>query len=103
MTNIIIILLFSSSALLANEQLPGSDQKRPILLRGGTLHTVSGDVLEGYDMVDEDEIVNETFRRVKNRLSRMQKEERLLESLTQKKILFTRCKNIGADTHSTYQ
>ena len=51
MTNIIIILLFSSSALLANEQLPGSDQKRPILLRGGTLHTVSGDVLEGYDML----------------------------------------------------
>ncbi len=51
MTNIIIILLFSSSALHANEQLPGSDQKRPILLRGGTLHTVSGDVLEGYDML----------------------------------------------------
>jgi len=51
LTNIIIILLFSSSALLANEQLPGSDQKRPILLRGGTLHTVSGDVLEGYDML----------------------------------------------------
>ena len=51
MTNIIIILLFSGSALLANEQLPGSDQKRPILLRGGTLHTVSGDVLEGYDML----------------------------------------------------
>jgi hypothetical protein len=42
------------------------------------------EVLEGYDMVDEDEIVNETFRRVKSRLSRMQKEERLLESLTQK-------------------
>jgi len=51
LTNIIIILLFSGSALLANEQLPGSDQKRPILLRGGTLHTVSGDVLEGYDML----------------------------------------------------
>jgi len=45
-----ISLLFLSS-LIANDQIPGADQKRPILLRGGTLHTVSGDVLEGYDML----------------------------------------------------
>ena len=34
------------SLILSNDQIPGTDQKRPILLRGGTLHTVSGDVLE---------------------------------------------------------
>ena len=43
-----------------------------------------GDVLEGIDMFDEDAIVSETFRRVKRRLRGMQKEERLLESLTNK-------------------
>jgi hypothetical protein len=42
------------------------------------------EVLEGFSMVDEDEVVNETFRRVKSRLRKMQKEERLLESLTNK-------------------
>ncbi|MCS5621104.1 MAG: hypothetical protein NZ656_04025, partial [Nitrospinaceae bacterium] len=39
------------SLLFANDQIPGIDQKRPILLKGGTLHTVSGDVLEGYDLL----------------------------------------------------
>ncbi|MBT6866350.1 MAG: amidohydrolase, partial [Candidatus Marinimicrobia bacterium] len=37
--------------LFANDQIPAMDQKRPILLKGGTLHTVSGDVLEGYDLL----------------------------------------------------
>ena len=37
--------------LFANDQTPAMDQKRPILLKGGTLHTVSGDVLEGYDLL----------------------------------------------------
>ncbi len=39
------------SLLFANNQIPGIDQKRPILLKGGTLHTVSGDVMEGYDLL----------------------------------------------------
>ena len=39
------------SLILSNDQIPGTDQKRPILLRGGTLHTVSGDVLEKYDLL----------------------------------------------------
>ena len=49
MKHLLSILLLSS--LFANNQLPGTDQKRPILLKGGTLHTVSGDVLEGYDLL----------------------------------------------------
>ena len=40
-----IILLMLISILLPNNQIPGTDQKRPILLRGGTLHTVSGVVV----------------------------------------------------------
>jgi hypothetical protein len=36
------------------------------------------------DMMDEETVVNETFRRVKARLSKMQKHEKLLESLTNK-------------------
>ncbi len=39
------------SIVFSNNQIPGLDQKRPILLKGGTLHTVSGDVLEGYDLL----------------------------------------------------
>ena len=44
-------LILIVSSLLANNQIPGLDQKRPILLKGGILHTVSGDVLEGYDLL----------------------------------------------------
>ena len=46
-----LTLLFFISLVLSNDQIPGTDQKRPILLRGGTLHTVSGDVLEKYDLL----------------------------------------------------
>ena len=44
-------LLFILSSLVGNNQIPGTEQKRPILLRGGILHTVSGDILEGFDML----------------------------------------------------
>ena len=43
-------LLFIS-ILFSNDQIPGTDQKRPILLRGGILHTVSGDILEEHDLL----------------------------------------------------
>jgi len=46
-----IPLLLFTSILFPNDQIPGTEQKRPILLRGGTLHTVSGDVLEEYDLL----------------------------------------------------
>ncbi len=47
----ILILTLLISIIYSNNQIPGSDQKRPILLRGGTLHTVSCDVLEEYDLL----------------------------------------------------
>tara|TARA_B110000037_G_scaffold20948_1_gene22890 strand:- start:1588 stop:2907 length:1320 start_codon:yes stop_codon:yes gene_type:complete len=47
----IAYLLLLISSLFGNNQIPGSDQKRPILLRGGTLHTVSNGVLKEYDML----------------------------------------------------
>ena len=49
MKKLIIALIFS--VMYGNNQIPGTEQKRPILLRGGTLHTVTGDVLEEYDLL----------------------------------------------------
>ena len=49
MKKLIITLIFS--IMYGNNQIPGTEQKRPILLRGGTLHTVTGDVLEEYDLL----------------------------------------------------
>ena len=46
---IVIFMIFST--IYGNNQIPGTDQKRPILLRGGTLHTVTGDVLEEHDLL----------------------------------------------------
>ncbi len=46
-----LFLLLTASFLFSNNQIPGTDQKRPILLRGGTLHTVSGDILEEHDLL----------------------------------------------------
>ena len=42
---------FLLSVCFSSDQIPGLEQKRPILLRGGILHTISGDVLEGHDML----------------------------------------------------
>ena len=47
----ILILFFNLCILFSNDQIPGFDQKRPILLRGGTLHTVSGEVLREFDLL----------------------------------------------------
>ena len=49
MKKLFIALIFS--IMYGNNQIPGTEQKRPILLRGGTLHTVTGDVLEEYDLL----------------------------------------------------
>ncbi|MBA66121.1 MAG: imidazolonepropionase [Candidatus Marinimicrobia bacterium] len=49
MIKIIIFLFFSY--IYGNNQIPGTDQKRPILLRGGILHTVSGEILEEHDLL----------------------------------------------------
>jgi len=49
MKKLIIFYLFG--IIYSNDQIPGFKQKRPILLRGGVLHTVSGQVLEGFDIL----------------------------------------------------
>ena len=46
-----LILIFIVSHLFGNDQIPGTIQRRPILLKGGILHTISGDVLKGYDLL----------------------------------------------------
>ena len=47
----IIFTLFLFSLGTSNDQIPGEEQKRPIILKGGILHTVSTDVFEGYDIL----------------------------------------------------
>ena len=47
----IIFTLFLFSLGISNDQIPGEEQKRPIILKGGILHTVSTDILEGYDIL----------------------------------------------------
>jgi len=47
----IIFTLFIFSLGISNDQIPGEEQKRPIILKGGIIHTVSTDVFEGYDIL----------------------------------------------------
>ena len=49
------------------------------------------DVLEGVDMVDEEEVVAETLRRVTGRIKGMRKRDRLAETVTNR--ILTRIKN----------
>ena len=50
-TNKLLPFLLLICMGLSNDQIPGEIQKRPILLKGGILHTVSTDVLDGYDIL----------------------------------------------------
>jgi len=47
----IIFALFLFSLGISNDQIPGEEQKRPIILKGGIIHSVSTDVFEGYDIL----------------------------------------------------
>tara|TARA_B100000405_G_scaffold164762_1_gene115072 strand:- start:222 stop:1547 length:1326 start_codon:yes stop_codon:yes gene_type:complete len=47
----IIFTLFLFSLGISNDQIPGEEQKRPIILKGGIIHTVSTDIFEGYDIL----------------------------------------------------
>ena len=49
------------------------------------------DVLEGVDMVDEEEVVSETLRRVTKRIKSMSKRNRMVETVTDR--IMTRIKN----------
>jgi imidazolonepropionase-like amidohydrolase len=51
---ILLVTLASTSAVIGSDQIPGAPQRKPILLRGGTIHTVSGDVLVGADLLFEE-------------------------------------------------
>ena len=51
MVNKLLPFLLIICVGLSNDQIPGEIQKRPILLKGGILHTVSTEVLDGYDIL----------------------------------------------------
>lgn len=44
-------LLASMPCAIASDQIPGAPQRKPVLLRGGTIHTISGDVVVGGDLL----------------------------------------------------
>ena len=46
------IFIFLAS-LISSDQIPGSNQDHPILVRGGTIHTVSHGTLENTDILFE--------------------------------------------------
>ena len=47
----LLFILIILSPMFAHDQIPGQIQKRPILLKGGIIHTVSGEILKGYDLL----------------------------------------------------
>lgn len=49
----LITVLLLNQVLWASEQIPAPPQDHPILLKGGTLHTVSGGVLDNTDLLFE--------------------------------------------------
>ena len=59
----IVFTLFLFSLGISNDQIPGEDQKRPIILKGGILHTVSTDVFEHVESLDE--VLSECYRVLK--------------------------------------
>lgn len=48
---ILFIGLFSAVQLSGSDQIPAPVQDHPILLKGGIVHTVSGDILSSYDLL----------------------------------------------------
>ena len=51
MNRLFTIIVFILCICFSNDQIPGEQQKRPIMLKGGILHTVSTNVLDGYDIL----------------------------------------------------
>ena len=45
------LMLVSMRVSIASDQIPGAPQRKPVLLQGGTIHTVSGDVVVGGDLL----------------------------------------------------
>ena len=54
----LVVLTVASSSVHAADQLPGEPQRGPILLAGGDVYTVSGDIIHGGQVLfDEGRIV----------------------------------------------
>ncbi len=54
----IIIAIFLSTFLFANDQIPAAPQKHPILLKNGFIHTVSNGVINGSILFDKGKITH---------------------------------------------
>ena len=72
---LIFPMLFFVSLIFSSDQIPGADQVHPILIKGGTIHTVSHGILGNADIlfdngkiiiIENNEIINIFDLKVKN-------------------------------------
>ena len=54
---VLINFLFAATNLSGSDQIPAPVQDHPILLKGGIIHTVAGEILSNYDLLFEDGII----------------------------------------------
>ena len=57
----LLLVLFFSSLIFANEQIPAPPQKQPILLKNGFIHTVSNGVIKGAILFENGKIMRIAF------------------------------------------
>lgn len=57
LTNLLFILSFLTVILSGSNQIPAPPQDQPILLKGGFIHTASGDILTNHDLLFENGII----------------------------------------------
>ena len=66
------------------EEAPEGEEEEEVMEMGHAAHEKmeEDEFMEGIDMVDEDEVMQETYRRVAKRLGAMNKQHKLVESVT---------------------
>ena len=57
--NLAILWSLLATNLFASDQIPGSPQKRPVILRNATIHTVSGETIENASILFKDGKISE--------------------------------------------
>ncbi|MCC7430064.1 amidohydrolase family protein [bacterium] len=63
---LIVLVSFSLSNVFANDYVPGKKQEKPILLKGGNLHTVKNGTLEKTDLLFENGKITQIGKNLQN-------------------------------------
>ena len=61
---VLINFLFAATNLSGSDQIPAPVQDHPILLKGGIIHTVAGEILSNYDLLFEDGIIQKIEKNI---------------------------------------